>query len=144
MRPFFLDTRRRRGRSAKPEELYNSTHISRSLSKKIPVLNSPWGRFFERPSDCQRWINQGHAVITDDGLMFTARFCAYARQQAVESNPVEFDDGVLRRWCRVRTSPASQLRPIAEVGPSKQVSKRRDKLIRPQYGRRIRLPRFFI
>ena len=31
---------------------------------------------------------------------------------------------------------------IAEVGPNKQVSKRRDKLIRPQYGRRLVLSRY--
>ena len=77
-----------------------------TLSKKIPVLNSPWGRDYERPSDCQRWIGQGHAKLTDAGLLFTGQFFTSVRRVMIESDPVRFDDGIVRRWVKA-TSGAS-------------------------------------
>lgn len=68
------------------------------LSKKIPVLNSPWGRDYERPSDFERWRQQGHADLIDGKIVFTESFFSSVQQQSREFDPTGFDDGTLRRW----------------------------------------------
>lgn len=103
------------------------------MSKKIPVANSPWGREYERPSDCARWIKQEHAALIDGILCFSEKFIQSVIRQATEADPTGFDDGTPRRW--VTDGEAMQLRPIAEVGTGSRVSKVRDDLRRRQ-GRR--------
>lgn len=132
------------------------------MSKKIPVLNSPWGREFERISDCQRWISQGHAQMVGDALSFTDAFFVKAQRESLEFDPIGFDDGVSRRWVNresggaipgeaaldgqlvgsqnreIVTSPGGigvkQLLPIKHVGTGSFVTKNPDKLT----GRRER------
>lgn len=65
----------RRERPPKPEA-FSSLHTI-PLSKKLTVTNSPWGRSFERASDCRRWAEQGHAVINhDNSVTFSKAFLA--------------------------------------------------------------------
>jgi hypothetical protein len=81
------------------------------LAKKIPVLNSPWGRPFERPSDCARWIAQGHAILSGGTLSFTEKFFKVVQRQNLEFDPVGADDGIARRWARCtsgKSTPALQ------------------------------------
>lgn len=132
------------------------------VSKKIPVLNSPWGREYERPSDCQRWIQHGHATMNGNALEFTSRFIESVMRQSAEYDPTGFDDGTARRWSRSESGstnlcgeaalngnlidgrlivsspgglPVLQLKRVKDVGPAKGVEHARDDLTRRQYGR---------
>jgi|ERR1041384_6462981 hypothetical protein len=100
------------------------------MAKKIRVLNSPWGREFERPSDCERWIQQGHAAMTPEGLIFSDAFLRGQLRQAVEFDPTGTDDGVLRRW--VTRDMAMQLLPVSLVGTGNSVTRHPDKLDHPR------------
>lgn len=132
------------------------------MSKKIPVLNSPWGREYERPSDCQRWIQHGHAFMNGTALEFTSKFIESIMRQAAEYDPTGFDDGTARRWTRTESGspdlpaeaalngklidgrlivtspgglPVLQLKPMKDVGTGRSVEHPRDELTRRQYGR---------
>lgn len=107
------------------------------MSKKIPVLNSPWGREYERPSDCARWIEQGHAEMIGNAMQFSEHFIESIIRQAVEFDPTGYDDGTARRWVRRDSGdiPVLQLRPVKQVGTAKGVEHKRDELTRRQYGR---------
>lgn len=133
------------------------------MSKKIPVLNSPWGRDYERPSDCARWIQQGHAEMIGGALSFTEAFFKAVQRMNVEFDPVGGDDGIARRWVMTESgrptpgeaaldgkligetgklivvSPGGlaikQLKPVNEVGTGAFVSKRHDRLERRQHRR---------
>jgi hypothetical protein len=82
------------------------------VSRKIEIINSPWGRERERVSDCARWVECGCATIEPDGrLRFTAEYVSEVR--AVRPFDAGERDGVERRW-RVRPSagcPVLQLLP---------------------------------
>jgi hypothetical protein len=73
------------------------------LSKKLPVLNSPWGRSHERISDCQRWIAKGDAVLIHGALEFTERFFKKVERDNMEFDPIGYDDGTARRWVRAES-----------------------------------------
>lgn len=109
------------------------------MSKKISVLNSPWGREYERPSDCARWIAQGHAVMLDASLQFTSKFIDSVTRECLESDPTGYDDGTPRRWLKrgSQRMPVLQLRPVFEVGTVKSVEHRPDNLRRRQSRRGI-------
>lgn len=77
-------------------------------------MNSPWGRSYERISDCQRWISQGHAALIDGALLFTDSFFLNCQQQAREANPDGFDDGVLKRWVNRQAKQSS----LSDVAPA--------------------------
>lgn len=68
------------------------------MSRKIKVLNSPWGREIERPYDCKIWCDKGLAYMTADGLMFRANYLESIRRRQAEADPTGFDDGTARRW----------------------------------------------
>ncbi len=136
------------------------------MSKQIFVENSPWGRKRERPSDCQRWIQQGNAFISNGKLVFTKHFCDALLRQQIETDPFGFDDGTLRRWCNSPSGKADeslvifsdddadkgefvsvkalsaggigtkQLLPVRLVGTARGVTSNPDKLKRRQ--RRVR------
>jgi hypothetical protein len=82
------------------------------VSRKIEIINSPWGRGHERVSDCARWVECGYATIEPDGrLRFTTAYVSEVR--AIRPFDVAEHDGIERRW-RVRPSagcPVLQLLP---------------------------------
>lgn len=108
-----------------------------NLSKKLQILNSPWDRQYERISDCQRWLSQGHAVLKNGAVEFTAKFIESCTRQRLEIDPVGYDDGVSRRWVKRSSGgqPVLQLRPVKDVGVSNGVYHAHDDLIRRQYKR---------
>jgi len=75
------------------------------MSRKIPVLNSPWGRTYERVSDCQRWIEQNHAMLIDGALSFNQSFLEGITREALEFDPVGTDDRRGRRWIPANSGP---------------------------------------
>lgn len=92
----------------------------------------------ERPSDCARWIEQGHATMIDGGLAFTEKFYRSAQRHSLEYDPIGFDDGVPRRWAIADSGGIGvlQLRPISEVGTGTHVSHKSDDLLRRQSTKR--------
>jgi hypothetical protein len=91
----------------------------------------------ERPSDCTRWIEQGHAELVDGALLFTDSFFESQRRQAIESDPIGFDDGIARRWVTRKSGGigVKQLVPVDEAGTDRHVTKNPDRLMRRQYRR---------
>lgn len=124
-----------------PNRLAVQQPASPHVSKKITVTNSPWGRTHERPSDCQRWIAQGHAFMTGGNLEFTKAFVSAVTRVYIEQDPDGYDDGVPRRWVGYESvhdgarHRVKQLKLVRIVGTGKGVHKRRDDLIRRQSRR---------
>lgn len=132
------------------------------VAKKIRVLNSPFGRDYERVSDCNRWCELGDAYMVDGQMMFRRKFVEMIQRQSVEHDPTGADDGLSRRWANresgfpgagaaalhgnlingrlIVTSPsgipAKQLLLIEEVGTGSFVTGNPDKLTRRQPPRR--------
>ena len=110
------------------------------MSKKLEVINSPWERPWEKVSDCDRWIAQGHAFSMPDGkVCFTEQFRVHIRHQMELALPFDpsRDDGIGRRWKKVESgvTPVMQLMRTIIVGTGHGTSKRRDMLTRRQARR---------
>lgn len=102
------------------------------MAKKIPVMNSPWGREFERPYDCKIWCDQRVAYMQDGVLIFRQQFLESQKRRKIEFDPTGFDDGTARRWTTRESDGVGvkQLLPVSEAGSVKGTTKRPDKLQR--------------